>query len=410
MTNELAAAAEAGLNSLVLDEGGVNEKPLSDNAFDAPKTEEAKPEPKAPSNREALEKALGEVEAKDKTEAEAKAEEPAKDKADEKPVKGRSDDGKFAKADEAKADEAAEKPKTERDGSEAGRQSEGRDTPHREPPARFTPEAREKWISAPREVRSEVYRVVQEYERELGEHKAFRDDLKEYEDLAKQHNVTIKDTMARYVNADRILNQNFGSGVANLAQMYGHSPVQAIAAIIQAHGITPQQYAEQVLKNPAQHVAPMQRQQAPQTQQQAPEIQNIKSEIESLRNELASERAQAQLTPVIQKFADEHPDFHALEDAIARILQDGVIDRIYGPGLSPDQKLAEAYRIAGGKPTSHAEPQADDVNSEAENVPSPIAGTKSVKGAPTGGKDPSVKRFKNNRDAAAAALAEIGIA
>src|SRR5690554_2417837 len=190
MTNELEAAAEAGLNSLALDDGGVNEKPLSDAAFEAPK-EEVQPEaevkePAKGSTRDAIEKALDEVEAKDKDEAKA-------EKPEEKP-KG----DKTAKADEPEAKEAAEKPKAERDGSEARRQSEGRDASHREPPARFVPEAREKWISAPREVRGEVHRIVQEYERELSDHKTFREELKEYEDIAKQHGVTVKDTMARY--------------------------------------------------------------------------------------------------------------------------------------------------------------------------------------------------------------------
>lgn len=415
MTDANAAAAEAGLNSLVLDEGAPNEKPLSDAAFDAPKPEEKAEKPL--SNRDALEKALDEVEGKQEVEDKAKAAAAdAKAKVEDAERKqDRGEDGKFAKAEkpedapvDAKAEKgAADKPATERAAPEEPRQSEGRK--YAEPPARFLPEARTKWANVPNEVKAEFHRVSEEFERELSEHKQFRDDLREYEDLAKQHNVTIKDTMARYVAADRALNQNFGAGVAQLAQMYGHNPAQAIAAVIQAHGITPQQYADHVMKNPAAHAAPQSVHQPPQNAQPSPEIAGVKQEIESLKHELAMERAQAQLTPLIQRFATEHPDYAELQDAIATILKDGVIDRIYGTGLSPEQKLAEAYRMAGGSSPSRSAPEPVQQHSEPKNEPSEDAGLKSIRGAPTGGADPAKKRFKSNRDAATAALAELGI-
>src|SRR5690606_9656404 len=146
----------------------------------------------------------------------------------------------------------------------------------------------------------------------LQEHKAFREELREYEELAKQHNVTIKDTMARYVAADRHLHQNFGQGVAQLMQMYGHNPVQGLSAIMQALGVTPQQFAEYVSKNPQAAMAPQAARPVAPQQQAFPEVQQLKSEVEALKTQLMTQS----VTPIIERFALEHPDYHTLEPQI----------------------------------------------------------------------------------------------
>jgi hypothetical protein len=91
----------------------------------------------------------------------------------------------------------------------------------------------------------------------------------------------------------------------------------------------------------------------------------------------------------LQRFAAEHPDYHALEPQIEAVLKSGVIDQIYGNGLSPEQKLSEAYRMAGGSsPSRSAGPEAAPGHSAAEPTPRPVnpdAGKKSVRGAPAEG-------------------------
>lgn len=392
MTDNQAAAA-AAFDSTVLTGEAMPENAISDAAFNAPVEEaapvpEAKPEaPKPVSTREAIEKALEETEAKDKKPVEA---EPAK-----------ADEGKPAKPVEAKAEtSAAEKPASERDEPEP-RQSESRK--YAEPPARFLPDARTKWANVPNEIKSEFHRVSEEYEREVSEHRQFREELREYEDLSKQHGVTIKDTMARYVTADRALNQNFGQGVAQLSQQYGKNPAQAIAEVISGFGITPQQYIQAVQQNPQLAMAPRsmpQQQQAPQpVQQQQINPQQIKEQI---RAEMSAETA-------VSSFASAHPDFGSLSGQIKGILDSGVVDKLYGTGLTLEQKLAEAYRMAGGSP-SIQQPAQSAAHSESDARPVNLdAGTKSIRGAPAAGNDTQTRRFKNNRDAAAAALADFGI-
>lgn len=396
---ENQAAAEAAFDSTVLTGEAMAENAISDAAFNAPVEEaapqpEAKPEaPKPVSTREAIEKALDETEAKDKKPVEA---EPAK-----------ADEGKPAKPVEAKAETgAAVKPAGERDDSEH-RQSESRKFV--EPPARFLPEARTKWANVPNEIKSEFHRVSEEYEREVADHRQFREGLREYEDLAKQHGATVKDTMARYVAADRALNQNFGQGVAQMAQMYGHNPAQAIASVMQGFGITPQQYIQAVTQNPQLAQAPlapqMQQQRAPEPRQQQIDPQQMTQQIkEQLRMEMSAEQK-------VSQFAQSHPDFSGLAPQIKSVLDSGVLERLYGDGLTHEQKLAEAYRMAGGSgPASNPTPAMPAAHSESDAPPVNLeAGTKSIRGAPAAGTDNPNRRFKNNRDAAASALAELGI-
>lgn len=421
MTDQTVAPAAADTDahpSQIIEHVETHEVP---RAGTLPEAEAPKEEAKPPSTRDAIAKAFNEAEAKSKAEKEAKEAPKAEDtkgkaeddkaKAEEKPAKPRDETGKFAKAEkpaeqvEAKAERGApEQAAAGRSAPEEPRQSEGRK--YAEPPARFLPEARTKWANVPNEVKAEFHRVAEEYERELQEHKQFREELREYEELAKQHNVTIKDTMARYVAADRHLYQNFGQGVVHLMQMYGHNPAQGLASIMQALGVTPQQFAEYVSKNPQAAMAPQAaRPVAPQPQQQAfPEVQQLKSEVEALKTQLMT----ASVTPIIERFASEHPDYHTLEPQIAAVLKSGVIDQIYGTGLSPEQKLAEAYRMAGGNLSpSRSEPEPVPQHSDAAPArPVDPDGQKSIKGAPTAGQTGQPKWVpKSNREALERAFA-----
>lgn len=332
-------------------------------------------------------KSIKEAEGKpdsDADEAEGKDDEPAKGKAPakaEKTVKVEKP-AEVDRADESDAEaEAAAKPKAEpKAESRAEEQPRGR---HVEPPARFLPEARTKWANVPNEIKAEFHRVSDELEREIGEHRQFREELREYEDLARTHNVTIKDTMQRYVEADRALHQNFGQGIAHLAGMYGHSPAQAIASVMQGFGITPQQYAQAIAQNPqlAQAMPPNQMARAPEPRQPQVDPQQMIQQVKAeMRREFEAETA-------VSNFASSHPDFEQLAPQIKGILDSGVISQLYGNGLTYEQKLAEAYRMAGGSP-SLPQPAAEATHSEPDARPvNPDAGKKSVRGAPSNGED-----------------------
>ena len=344
---------------------------------EAPKVEDKAAKPLTA--RETLSKALDAAEAKEK-EAEEKAkvekvEAKPEDKAakpDEKAVEAKPED----KTQPDKADKSAAPAKddaTGQEGADKPRASEGRS--HHEPPARFLPKAKEVWGNVPHAVKAEVARLVQEHDTELTQYREsheFRQKLSKFEQMAKQHNTTIADALEDYTAVDGLLTAN---------------PVEGIRQVLARVGITPEQYAQHVLKNPQAHQAPVSRAPDPVQQQTSPEIEALRAEVEALKRDKQVE----QTAPIVQAFAAAHEDYHALEPQIAEILGTGVIEKLYGTGLSPEQKLAEAYRMAGGKgPSSRSEPPlAAAAHSNANDRPVDPAGQKSIRGAPNGGQEPN---------------------
>ncbi|MGN6768269.1 MAG: hypothetical protein ACTHJQ_00275 [Rhizobiaceae bacterium] len=335
----------------------------------------------------ATEDAKAKVEEKEKTEAK----EP---KPEEKTAKARDESGKFTKADKVEdqpADKAAdkgaaEKPAAERSAPEDNRQSEGRK--YAEPPARFLPEARTKWANVPDVVKAEFHRLSQEMETELDQSKAAREryePIRQFDEIARSNGRELKDSLAK---------------VVQIEQHIARDPIGAIDTILREIGPRKQdgspvslyEVAQVVMQRGPQALAPS----IPQQQGSDPKVSILEREINSLKSQIAT----ASVTPVIERFASQHTDYHTLEPQIAAVLKSGVIDQIYGPGLQPDQKLEQAYRMAGGTMSpSRSEPETGSAHSEVTTAPSRDvgkqpsidAGTKSVRGAPANGADTAVE-------------------
>lgn len=323
---------------------------------------------------------------------EAKADKPKADvSADNKeksePVeKSRGEDGKFAKAktedDPAKVEadkSAAEKPATERAEQDEKRSSEGRK--YAEPPARFLPEARTKWANVPNEVKAEFHRVSQEYEqREQQTRQVVEryESIRQFDDVARSNGRELKDSLAKMMQIEQTLARNPVMGLEMIMREIG--PRKADGSPLSLHDIathvarlTPQQFA--------QNMGQMNQQRAPQ-QQADPKVAALEQKLAAMEGRLAEQSA----TPIIERFAAEHPDYHSLEQQIATVLKYGIIEQTKGSGLTPEQRLAEAYRIAGGAYPSSQSAQATQDNPAPTQVPPkdrPVdpAGQKSITGA-----------------------------
>lgn len=328
-----------------------------------------------------LEAELAEMKAQDKP-AEKEAAEPKEPKEDDKPAKPRAEDGKFAKAQDkaeaepdAKADKSAP-PKGAVQEAPERRPSEGR---HPEPPARFLPEARAKWANVPNEVKAEFHRVSQEMEQETGQYRASHErysQLKDFDELARSNGRDLRESLLKVNEVENAMARN---------------PIAGLDAILLEIGprksdgspLTIMDVANYLTQNP-QAYQPQMAMPQPSAQPQAnPEIAALKAEVQSLR-------AEQTVVPVIQRFADAHTDFDAIQGRIEQILTSGVIEQLYGNGLSLEQKLSEAYRMAGGQgPSSRPDTEAALSHSAAktERPVNPDAGTKSVRGAPADGAD-----------------------
>lgn len=327
--------------------------------------------------------AKAEDEGKEKPEAKAKD-----DKTEDKAAKPRAEDGKFAKAEKAEdePDAKAEKgaPAKAATGQEVSerRTSEGR---HPEPPARFLPEARAKWANVPNEVKAEIQRVSQEMEQENQGFKASHErytQLKDYDDLARSNGRDLRESLAKLNEVENAIARN---------------PIEGLDAVLREIGprkqdgspLTIMDVAQYLTQNPQAYQARTSAQHMPQ-----PAAPQANPEIEQLRAQVNSLVANQTILPVVEKFSEGKPDFDALSDTIGKILSEGIVDRLYGTGLSLEQKLSEAYRIAGGQvSSSRSDTELPLAHSEA-TPPRPVnpdAGKKSVRGAPADGTDTSVE-------------------
>ena len=241
------------------------------------------------------------------------------------------------------------------------------------------------WANVPREVKAEFERFEREYEAERETHreaKQFHEELREYDGMAKQANTSIKAALDRYVNFDKQIAQDFGRGVAAIAQDQRKSPQEAITSLLRAYNMSPAQFAQAVVKNPG---AFQSQQQIPQQQQQPPRpdptAQRALSEVQSLRQQLASQQME---TSVIAPFAASNPRFGELQTSIERLLKSGMVP----DSLNPAERLEVAYDMAVRlNPPPSRSPDAFADPAPSAN-PVTDAGRKSVRGAPSDGLTP----------------------
>lgn len=291
---------------------------------------------------------------------------------------------KTEKADKAKPETATADKAAPADKPEQREQAGGEDD-RSAPPARLAEDARKVWRSTPRAVKAEFHRLESEIGRitqESGAALQLHQDLREYDEMARQRGTSIRRALGQYVAFDRAIQEDLGKGVAQIAKANGHSPQAAIASVLQAYGLTPQQYAQSVARNPQAH------QIAPQVPRD-PAIAHIAAQQQAILQRM-QEQEQAQVRNSLQSevmaWAKDKPDYSRLEGAIAEVLKSGIIERIHGNGLSVAQKLDAAYRMAGGN-TEVIVPQAAEPEQPAAGK-RPDPGRKSVRGAPSDGVSP----------------------
>lgn len=278
--------------------------------------------------------------ARDSLEAEAKkiaAEKPeTEDGEDDKSVVESKEPEAKVKESDAKAKDA-----NEPEAKASPKPSEGRK--NIEAPARFLPNAKEAWRNVPRVVQEEYARVEQEREAEIAqyrEHKAFREELKDFEELATKHNVPFKDALNNYVDIERKFSEDPASGFRQLCQNLGMTPPQAIGHILRSANVTPQQLIEHMQREPHAYTSLANR--ATQPQQQQPMQRAPDPEVAALKEQVMALHAERVAESIIRPFEQEYPEYRQYEDAIAKVLQSGIIDQIHGSGISPRDKLEAA--------------------------------------------------------------------
>lgn len=345
---------------------------------------------------EALEKAFAKAQSKaeepeakakpDSQEAKKPKEEPEPkgekaDSEDETKPKARAADGKFAPADvEGKADA----PK-----AEAASQSEGK---HVKAPARLLPSERDVWVNTPRAVQGAFERIEREFEEASVKHKEateFHEGLRQYADMAKGANTTVKDALDRYVAADKMLAQDFGRGLAHIAQSHGKNPVEAVAQFMRAAGVQPQQLGAYLQGQPAQPQQQAQRPVDPVAQAALQRVQQLEQVLQQQQKAQEVEQNRRYLEEqVLAPAMANMPRFGELQPDIVKLLETGYIDA----SLSPDVRLREAYFLADRmRPAlgNRSEPEADP---DTDGKVTPLPRKKQISGSPTASTAKSVKK------------------
>lgn len=253
-----------------------------------PDEQEAAEKPaRSKSPREALERAF-------KAESENAKDEAVEPEAEVKPEYGpaRGPDGKFAPK-EAKPEQAAE-PKAD-------------DKPNTaEPPSRIAANAKADWSKAPESIRAEFHRAVKEMEQGIEQYREQADRVKPLEpfyQMAEQSGVKLEDALGRYVNLENMLRKDPARGLQEVARNMGMAPQQAAALL------TGQQ--------PGQ-VDPRDRELMDLRQQ----VQQLSQGYGQVQQTFQQQREQ-QVMGQIESFAAEHPRFNELADDIAKMLDTG---------------------------------------------------------------------------------------
>lgn len=339
--------------------------------------------------------------------------EKANGKTEDKPKEGKEPEGEKPKVEtESKAPAEKQEGKTAQENTAALKQPESRRA-NDEAPARFLQKAKEQWLSAPREVRQEVSRITQEYDREIETHrqaKASWDELADYDARARQSGTTLKQAVTQYVAMEDAFRSDPANGFRALMGNLQIGPVQAIGHVLRAAGVSPQQLMQHMSQNPNEYTA-LASQPVRQQQVQQPQEQRVDPNIQQLQDRIAHMEAERVADSIIRPFAEEHPEYYQHEGAIAEVLKSGIIERIHGNGLSPRDKLEAALQMVASRPS---QPRIDNapVHNQAASPPvqDDVRGGKSVKGAPSPGFDNSQRRGKMSRTQALdAAWAELGL-
>ena len=212
--------------------------------------------------------------------------------------------------------------------------------------------------------------------------------------VAERTGTTVKEALKSYVELEQSFARDPSGTLPRLLQKVGMNPMQAVLAVLKSAGATPQQFAEHVRLNPGQYQGQaMQPMRQPAQPAPDPMASRAYEEVQELKHHLVRQEV---LTNVVDPFRAEHPRFDELQEDIAFFLNSGKIP----DSMDDFERLAHAYDYAVriNPASNQGEPQAEPAQPTA--LVNPVAGKKSIRGAPTGGKAPAM-RTPSIRDALA---------
>lgn len=356
------------------------------DAPEAPDPSPAPPEPNGESldpvsTRSSLESAWDQLEAGD--DEPDISDGPARDPATGKFVSKAGEEPAQEPADPVAEPEPVEEPVQTQDGFS-------------EPPSRFSPDAKAAWANAPEPVKAEIHRALRETEAGIEKYResaqAF-EDIRQFDEMAKQSGTTIKDALGRYVALNQSVAKDPISGLDAICQEIGTSLQDVVDYVNEQNGYQPPE-GEEGAASPQydRHINQLHGT----IQSLQAELGEIKQQVGGVTTSLTQHNT-AVVSDEVQAFAAEHPRFNELSGDIKFFLETRLADKI-GPAKQTgnfETVLQEAYELAERlNPTATPAPAATAApqpGNGAAQTRKPIADL-SVTGAPDPGSNPTSRK------------------
>lgn len=376
--NDGGAPAPAETGAAIDVEQATHSNPLPSQV--PPKADEGTEAPKpVKTTSEAIRAASEALKAKDAAKPKEPAKEPekAKDapaakpeaKEAEKPAQPR-ENGKFVSPNPPQQQEQVQAP------------APVQQSAHAEAPTRFSPESKAAWAQAPEAVRAEAHRAIRELEQGIQKYKADSDEyaeLREFRDMAKQHNTSIKTALTNYVGLEKLLTQ---------------SPIAGLEKVLQNLNLRTSDGRALTLRDVAAHVLGQKPEEV--SARQASTIQELRGQVSRLEQMVGSvtqtiqQQGQRSIASDLDSFmADpKHTRFEELSADIEFFLKSDKVPQ----NLAPRERLSEAYKLAerlNPAPQASVSPQPVI---PAQPAPLNPAGLKSISGNPSAGSDPEITK------------------
>lgn len=262
--------------------------------------------------------------------------------------------------------------------------------PKYEAPERWTPTAKEKFKALDEEVQSEVVRTYQEQVKGIEKYKESAtkyDELKPYEDMAKQYKTTVKAALDNYIAIDK-----------SLQSQNPQEKQAALNEVFRIARISPQEFAKYVLGQPQDQVAS--RDDA-EKRAMREELAQLRQEVKGVTTNIKTQEEQ-RVIGELNQWAQDKPLANHLADQIAAHYQAGLpLDEAYAKA---EQEFREMASAVGFIPQPQT-PQGTNVVPLAQTQ----KGLKSITGAPSAGSYPATQPpSKTVSEAVAKAMAAHG--
>lgn len=306
---------------------------------DAPESgSEAVEAPRAPSARDAIQKAFDTV---DKAESDGQP---------------RTPDGKFAKKEGDTTPEVAEKPQ---------------DAPKEDPkpdlsdaPSRFSPDAKAAWASADPAIKGEVKRAMSELEKGIAQKDEQLAPLKPFMDMAAKAGTTVEAALSNYVNMENLLKSDPKAGFERIAGNMGMTLPDLLAKVSGTES-TATEKDRQILG----------------LQQ---EINALKGQVGQVSQSFQTQQM-TQVESQVTAFAEQNPRFEELAPEIARLLETG-----YAQDLPTAYQMAE--KLNPLQVATPATPAPAQTRMPKSVTGSPSAGSNPATAKPSGTRNEAVMR------------------